>query len=64
MVTRHYAAVAERGEPICWHIKASVEAGDYEYLRAVLPLSRKGETCDLLLVKSQRISNPYVLWRS
>lgn len=63
MVTRHYATVAEDGEPRCWHIKASVESGEYEYIRVVLPLSRKGEACDMLLVKSIRITNPFVLWR-
>ena len=63
MVTRHYAASAESGEPRCWHIRASVEAGNYEYLRLVLPLGKTGPACAMLLVKSQRIANPYVLWR-
>lgn len=61
MVTRHYAAVAADGEAKCWHIKATVATGDYEYHRVVLPLSRTGERCDILLVKSHRIVNSVLL---
>lgn len=57
LVTRHYAAVAADGVARCWYIKASVATGDYEYHRVVLPLSRTGEKCDILLVKSHRIVN-------
>lgn len=63
MVTRHYAAVAKDAQPRCWHIKASVDSGQYEYMRVVLPLSRNGDICDMLLVKSERIINPFLLWR-
>jgi len=61
MVTRHYAAVAADGVARCWHIKASVRTGDYEYHRVVLPLSKTGERCDILLVKSHRIVNSVLL---
>lgn len=63
LVTRHYATVAAGQEPRCWHIKASVDDGSYEYMRVVLPLSRSGTACDMLLVKSERVTNPFVLWR-
>lgn len=61
LVTRHYAAVAADGMARCWHIKALVATGDYEYHRVVLPLSRTGERCDILLVKSHRIVNSVLL---
>lgn len=57
MVTRHYAEVAADGKAKCWHIKASVHTGNYEYHRVVLPLTRTGAQCDMLLVKSHRIEN-------
>ena len=63
IVTRHYAMVAGDEVARCWHIKAQVESGEYEYLRIVLPISRNEKTVDALLVHSVRIKNPFVLWR-
>jgi len=63
MVTRHYAEVAKDGIARCWHIKAQVDAGEYEYFRVVLPISGNGKTIDELLVSSTRTKNTYVLWR-
>ncbi|MDP6690291.1 MAG: PAS domain-containing protein [Alphaproteobacteria bacterium] len=63
VVTRHYAEVAADGVARCWHIKARVDAGEYEYLRVVLPISRNEKTVDALLVHSARLKNPFVLWR-
>jgi hypothetical protein len=63
VVTRHYAEVAKDGIARCWHIKAQVDAGAYEYVRVVLPISGNGKTIDGLLVSSARIENPHVLWR-
>lgn len=63
MVTRHYAAVARDGNARCWHIKARIDAGAYQYFRVVLPISRNEKTIDGLLVKSARIKNANVLWR-
>lgn len=62
-VARHYAAVAADGQGRCWHIKAEVDEGAYEYIRVVLPISYNGETVDGLIVKSTRIKNEALLWR-
>ena len=63
MVTRHYATVADDGQARCWRVKAEVDVGVYEFMRAVLPMSRNGDCCDMLLIKSERLTNMRLLRR-
>jgi hypothetical protein len=64
MVTRHLAASVTERQPICWHVRARLDAQPYEYCRIALPLSADDTQVDMLLVGTERGAIPDSVMRS